>query len=86
MKKSVFTLLSIALLASCKQDFVCECRQIDSQNGGITDTVNYTVEVSNVTKQTVMNNPSCVSYDENGTYPNGITWKKEVECTILPNE
>ena len=86
MKETVLILLSSVLLASCKQDFVCECRQISSENGGLADTVNYTVEVSNVSKQTVQNNPSCVSFKENGTYPNGITWKSEVECTILPNE
>jgi hypothetical protein len=86
MKKTVFTLLSVGFLFSCRQDFVCECKQITSENGGVADTINYTVEVSNVTKQTIMNDPSCVSFKENGTYTNGITWKKEVECTILPNE
>jgi len=86
MKKTVYPFLLVVLISSCTQDFVCECQQISSENSGITDTVNYRVEFSNVSKQTVLNNPSCVSYDENGTYPNGINWKKEVECTILPNE
>ena len=79
MKKQIYLLGVIALLASCKKDHTCECKTIEIENG-----VSTTLETRTLQSPTKMSKRNALDWCKNseGISHTGPDYEKKDNCEL----